>query len=102
MDVQIREVEVAVERPVCEHPQVDERALTVHDGRSSRPWLGQSLIGAEAAKPCIPIILPLGPTYCDQPKVAAASTDTLAFAGGGRTCSCNRHFAFRRCPTMAC
>jgi hypothetical protein len=23
------------------HLQVDERALAVHDGRSSRPWLGQ-------------------------------------------------------------
>src|ERR1700736_4617268 len=49
-------------------------------------FFNRSLIGAEAPKRRIPIIFPVGPTYCDQPSVAAASTDTRAFTVGGRTC----------------
>src|SRR5579864_6836400 len=49
-------------------------------------FFNRSLIGAEAPKRCIPIILPVGPTYCDQPNVDAASTDTRAFTVGGNTC----------------
>jgi len=41
VDVEIREVKAATERPVAEHLQVDERALAVQDGQSSRPWLGE-------------------------------------------------------------
>ena len=31
----------------------------------------KSLIGAEAPKRCMPITMPDGPTYCDQPNVEA-------------------------------
>ena len=37
------------------------------------------------SKACIPITVPFGPTYCDQPKVEACSTATRAVTHGGRT-----------------
>src|SRR5262245_60709850 len=37
-----------------------------------------SFSGAEAPKVCMPIVVPVGPTYRLQPNVAACSTETRA------------------------
>src|SRR5215471_9367251 len=46
-----------------------------------------SLSGAEAPKVFIPIVMPPVPTYCDQPRVDACSTEMRAGTSGGITLS---------------
>src|SRR5437879_7464093 len=49
-------------------------------------FFNTSFNGAEDPNVCIPITLPCGPTYCDQPNVDACSTATRAFISCGNVC----------------
>src|SRR5262249_14060289 len=44
-----------------------------------------SLTGADAPNVLMPMLLPAGPTHCDQPMVAAASTEMRAVTAAGKT-----------------
>src|SRR5713226_1806146 len=67
-------------------PRTSFAAATTFSGRKPN-LLSKSFKGAEAPKVCMPIILPLGPTYRSQPIVAAISTDTRAVMAEGNTLS---------------
>src|SRR5690242_11075234 len=49
-------------------------------------FFNTSFNGADDPNVCMPITLPWGPTYCDQPNVDACSTATRAFTSSGKTC----------------
>src|SRR5439155_27264873 len=67
-------------------PAIVARAASTTLSGLKPNFFNTSFNGAEDPNVCMPITLPCGPTYCDQPNIEACSTATRAFTSRGHTC----------------